>query len=49
MIYKYAMLEWKNDSYEEIAFSNNYHDLIKYAKLLASERNLKEDKNNSLG
>ena len=46
MIYKYAIIEWKNDSYENITFSNNYHELIRVAKLLASERNLKEDKNN---
>lgn len=46
MIYKYAILEWKNDSYKDIAFSNNYHQLVRVAKLLASKRNLKEDKNN---
>lgn len=46
MIYKYAIIEWKNDSYKDIAFSNNYHELVRVAKLLASTRNLKEDKNN---
>ena len=46
MIYKYAIIEWNNDSYKDIAFSNNYHELVRVAKLLASKRNLKEDKNN---
>ena len=46
MIYKYAIIEWENDSYEDIAFSNNYHELIRVAKLLSSKQNLKEDKNN---
>ena len=46
MIYKYAIIEWKNDSYKDIAFSNNYHELVRVAKLLAFTRGLKEDKNN---
>lgn len=46
MIYKYAIIEWTNDSYKDIAFSNYYHQLVRVAKLLASELDLKEDKNN---
>ena len=40
---RYAIIEYKNNRYHDIAFSNSYNQLAKLAEQLADENNMKLD------